>query len=88
MACAKKFGMVGDRTRLKICYLLCHNKELSVSEIAEVIEVSISAISRILKKLHEAKIVNKRRDFKTVYYKLNSSPFVEILKERLVHAKI
>lgn len=87
-ACAKEFGVVGDQTRLKICYLLCHHKELSVGEISEITGVSISAVSRTLKKLHNAKIVNKRRDFKTVYYKLNSSPFVEILKDRLTHAKI
>jgi hypothetical protein len=30
LACAREFNMVGDPTRLKICYLLCRHKELSV----------------------------------------------------------
>lgn len=75
--------MVGDPTRLKICYLLCRHKELSVGEIADIIGVSISAVSHTLKKLQEADIVENRRDFRNVYYQLKKTPFVEMLKERL-----
>lgn len=82
--CAKEFNVVGDLTRLKICYLLCRHKELSVGEIAEIIGVSISAISHTLKKLQKADMVENRREFRTVYYKLKASPFAEMLKERLV----
>ena len=81
--CANEFNMVGDPTRLKICYLLCRHKELSVGEIAEIISVSISAVSHTLKKLQEADIVKNRRDFRNVYYQLRKTPFVKILKERL-----
>ncbi|MBI2100500.1 MAG: winged helix-turn-helix transcriptional regulator [Candidatus Vogelbacteria bacterium] len=81
--CAKEFNMVGDPTRLKICYLLCRHKELSVGEIAEIIVVSISAVSHTLKKLHQAEVVESRRDFRNVYYQLKKSPLTEMLKERL-----
>lgn len=81
--CAKEFDMVGDLTRLKICYLLCQHQELSVGEIAEFIGVSISAVSHTLKKLKQVNIVENHRDFRNVYYQLKKSPFVEILKERL-----
>lgn len=81
--CAQEFNMVGDPTRLKICYLLCHHKELSVGDIAKIIGVSISAVSHTLKKLQAADIVENRRDFRHVYYQLKKSLFVEILKERL-----
>ena len=81
--CAEEFNMVGDPTRLKICYFLCRHKELSVGEIAEIIGVSISAVSHTLKKLRETDIVENRRDFRNVYYKLKKTPFVKILKERL-----
>jgi len=81
--CAKEFNMVGDPTRLKICYLLCYHKELSVGEIAEIIGVSISAISHTLKKLQKAEVVENRRDFRNVYYQLKKSPLAEMLKERL-----
>lgn len=83
MQCAGEFNMVGDPTRLKICYLLCRHKELSVGEIAELVDVSISAVSHTLKKLQEADIVENRRDFRNVYYQLKKTPFVKMLKERL-----
>lgn len=81
--CAEEFNMVGDPTRLKICYLLCRHKELSVGEIADIIGVSISAVSHTLKKLQKAEIVEKRRDFRNVYYQLKKSSFVGRLKEHL-----
>jgi len=83
MQCAEEFNMVGDPTRLKICYLLCRHKELSVGKIADIISVSISAVSHTLKKLQEADIVENRRDFRNVYYQLKKTPFVKMLKERL-----
>lgn len=81
--CAEEFNMVGDPTRLKICYLLCHHKELAVGEIAEIIGVSISAVSHTLRKLKEANIVEDRRDFRHVYYQLKQSPLTKMVKGRL-----
>ncbi len=85
ISCAREFNMVGDPTRLKICYLLCRHKELSVGEIADVVGVSISAVSHTLKKLQKADMVESRREFRTVYYKLKKSPVVEVMKERINH---
>jgi len=81
--CADEFNMVGDPTRLKICYLLCRHKELSVGEIAELVGVSISAVSHTLSRLKEANMVESRRDFRHVYYKLKQSPLRDYLEERL-----
>jgi ArsR family transcriptional regulator len=88
-ACAREFNVVGDPTRLKICYLLYRHKELSVGEIAEVVGVSISAVSHTLRKLQKANMVKSRREFRNVYYKLKKSPIVEVIKDRInYHAKI
>jgi len=81
--CADEFNMVGDPTRLKICYLLCHHKELSVGDIAKVVGVSVSAVSHTLGKLKEANIVESRREFRHVYYKLKQSPLRNYLVKRL-----
>lgn len=81
--CAEEFNMVSDPTRLKICYLLCRHKELSVGDIAEVVGVSVSAVSHTLRKLQEANMVESRREFRTVYYKLKRTPFVDLLKDKL-----
>lgn len=83
MRCAEEFSIVGDATRLKICYLLCRHKELSVGEIANVVGVSVSAVSRTLYRLKEAKLVRDRRDFRHVYYQLTRSPLARLIKERL-----
>lgn len=85
LACAREFNMVGDPTRLKICYLLCRHKELSVGDIAEIVGVSISAVSHTLRKLQKADMVKSRREFRTVYYKLKKSPVVEVMKNRINH---
>lgn len=85
LACAREFNMVGDPTRLKICYLLCRHKELSVGDIAEVVGISISAVSHTLRKLQKADMVESRREFRTVYYKLKKSPVVEVMKDRINH---
>lgn len=84
-ACAREFNMVGDPTRLKICYLLCRHKEISVGDIAEVVGVSISAVSHTLRKPQKANMVESRRESRTVYYKLKKSPIVEVMKERMNH---
>ncbi len=80
--CAEEFKIIGDPTRLKICYLLCHHKELSVGEIADIVGVSISAISHVLQKLKKANIVEYRRDFRHVYYQLKQSPISTLIKNK------
>lgn len=81
--CAEEFSLVGDPTRMKICYLLCRHGELSVSEIAELVGVSISAVSHTLRKLRNADIVEKRREFRVVHYRLKRTPFTDILANRI-----
>lgn len=83
LRCAEEFKMVGDPTRLKICYLLCRHKELAVGEISEIIGVSISAVSHTLKKLQKAGMVENRREFRTVYYQLTQTPFSHMLRGQL-----
>lgn len=83
LACAKEFGIVGDATRLKICYLLCCHPELSVSEIADVLGVSVSRVSHSLRRLRDIDLVRKRKSAQVVYYSLRSSPFSELLKTYL-----
>ncbi len=85
LQCAEQFGLVGDPTRMKICWLLCKHPELSVSEIAEMLDVSISVVSHSLKKLRENNLVDSRREHKTVYYKLTDTDFNKIIKNSLTN---
>jgi len=83
-ACAEKFGTTGDRTRMRICYLLCHHPKLSVSEIAEIIGSPISTVSHSLKKLKEIQVVENRRQAKQVLYSLSKNKFASIIKNQLL----
>lgn len=83
--CAQQFGLVGDPTRMKICWLLCKHKELSVGEIAEILDVSISVVSHSLKRLRQNQLVNSRRDYKQVFYSLSENSFNQVLKKNLTN---
>lgn len=83
-ACAVRFGTTGDLTRMKICYLLCHYPELSVSEIAETINAPVSTVSHSLKKLKAIHVVENRRRAKEVLYSLGKNKFVSVIKSQLL----
>lgn len=79
--CAKQLGVVGDTTRLKICYLLCHYPELSVSTMAEILDTSVSVVSHSVKKLLKLQLVQRRKEAQTVYYSLTNNNFAKTLKD-------
>ncbi len=81
VACAKQLGVVGDTTRLKICYLLCHYPEISVGEMADILDTSISVVSHSVKKLLELELVTRRKEAQTVYYSLTNNDFIKTLRE-------
>ena len=83
LCCAQQFGLVGDPTRMKICWLLCNHKELSVGEIAQTLGVSDSVVSHSLKKLKENNMVVTRQEHKHVFCKIGDSPFTKIIKNSL-----
>lgn len=85
-ACAERFGTTGDQTRMKICYLLCHNPELTVSEIAEIVGSPISTISHSLKRLKEIQVVEHRRQEKQVLYSLSKNKFASVIKSQLLES--
>ncbi len=69
--CARQCGVIGDVTKLKICYLLRHHPELSVTAIAELVGTSVSNASHSLSKLRAVNLVKTRKEARTVYYSLN-----------------
>ena len=80
------FKVFGDSTRLKILsVLLC--SEMCVNNIAEVLSLSQSAVSHQLRFLKQMKLVEARRDGKTVYYSLTDSHIESILSQGLEHIR-
>ena len=85
LKCASEFGLVGDPTRMKICWLLYKYKELSVGDIAELLNVSISVVSHSLKQMRQRNLVSTRREHKHIFYSLANTNFNRILKKSLTN---
>ncbi len=78
--CARQCGVIGDVTKLKICYLLRYHSELSVTNIADLVGTSVSNASHSLAKLRAVNLVKTRKEAQTVYCSLNDSGFTQTLK--------
>ena len=59
-----------DPTRLKILFLLKSNKELCVTDLAEILEMTVSAVSHQLALLERSGLVCKVKKGKIVCYSL------------------
>jgi len=81
--CAMRHNTVGDLSAMKVCYLLRHHPNLSVSEIAELVGLSVSAASRCLTKLKLAGIVESSKVAQTVRYQLQNNSFTQHLITQL-----
>ena len=74
----------GDATRIKILYSLLES-ELCVCDIAEILGMTVSAISHQLRILKQAELVKYRRDGKTVYYSLSDDHVSTIIGQGIEH---
>ena len=83
---AELLRIFGDTTRIRILYVL-FEKEVCVCDIAEVLGMTISAISHQLRILKTARLVKFRRDGKTVYYSLADDHVKTILGMGMEHVK-
>ena len=81
---AELFKVFGDTTRIKILYALFSN-EMCVCDIANLLNMSQSAISHQLRVLKQARLVKFRKEGKTVYYSLDDSHISQIFDCGLNH---
>ncbi len=64
---AELFTLASNSTRLKILFLLDRLKELCVCDLAEMLGVSVSAVSQHLAKLRAYSLATTRREAQTIY---------------------
>ena len=81
---ADLLGTGGNIQRLKILYLLHAHREMCVCDLAEVLELTDSAVSQHLRKLKDRNIVKTRRKGQTIYYSLVSNIFTTNLEDMFV----
>ena len=68
---AELFKIFGDSTRIRILFSLFNNDEVSVGELAESLNMTISAISHQLRILKHNKLIKSRREGKLSLYSLD-----------------
>lgn len=81
---AELFKVFGDSTRIKILYVLFES-EMPVCDIAEMLNMTISAISHQLKILKQAKLVKYRKSGKNVIYSLADDHVRTMLGQGMDH---
>ena len=81
---AELFKVFGDSTRIRILYVL-FEAEVCVCDLAQVLNMTQSAISHQLRILKQAALVKFRRDGKTIYYSLADDHVATIMKQGLEH---
>ncbi len=81
---AELYKIFGDTTRIKILYVL-FEAEMCVCDIAQLLNMSQSAISHQLRVLKQAQLVKFRREGKTVFYSLADNHVRTIINQGMEH---
>ncbi|MBR6918343.1 MAG: helix-turn-helix transcriptional regulator [Clostridia bacterium] len=81
---AELFKIFGDSTRIKILYTLSVS-EMCVCDIAQILGMTISAVSHQLSVLRRSKLVGTRREGKTIFYSLADDHVTSILAQGYDH---
>ncbi len=76
------FKALANKRRIDIIKLLTKNEQMSVSEIAENINISLKSTSKHLQKLENANLISRKQKSKWGYYSLNN--FAPESLERLI----
>ena len=80
-------SLAGNDVRLKMLYLLEEQNELCVCDLADILEMTIPAVSQHLRKLKDGNILQTRRSGQTIYYSLMQE-HLEIIKPLFEHITI
>lgn len=65
-------ALAGNEVRLKIMFLLEEENELCPCDLADILEMSIPAISQHLRKMKDGNVIEARRSGQTIFYSLKS----------------
>lgn len=82
---ADLFKQMGDLSRVRIFWLLCHCEECVIN-ISSLIEMSSPAVSHHLKQLKMTGLIISRRDGKEVYYKAADTVQAQMLHHMIEQA--
>ena len=78
------FKVLSDPTRIKILYAISKH-EICVNDIAQILNMTQSAVSHQLKNLKQAALIKSRREGQTIYYRLSDDHVHLIFNQALDH---
>ncbi|WP_430912124.1 ArsR/SmtB family transcription factor [Methylobacterium sp. sgz302541] len=81
---AETFRLLGDPSRLKIL-LCCLQDSMSVGEIAERLDLSLSLVSHHLRLLRGARLVKGVRNSKQIFYEIADQHVSQMLSDMATH---
>ncbi|GIO84800.1 HTH-type transcriptional repressor CzrA [Paenibacillus faecis] len=80
------FKALSDPTRIRLLYLLSQ-EECSVNHIAEVLDMSQSAVSHQLSFLRNRRLVKKRREGNMLFYSCDDEHVISLLHQAINHCE-
>lgn len=83
---AELFKVFGDTTRIRILYALFES-ELCVNDMAQLLELSQTAVSHQLRVLKNNKLVRFRKEGKIVFYSLSDDHVRSIIEMGMEHVE-
>lgn len=88
---ADVFDLLSDPSRVRVLFALLGSGELCVCDLAEMVDMSPSALSHALRLLRTAGVVTNRRDGRMMRYRLADSHIrllLDVTREHLGHGPI
>lgn len=86
MDLAELFKVFGDTTRIRILFVL-FEAEVCVCDLAEALNMSMSAVSHQLSILKRNKLVKSRREGKSIFYSLADDHVRTIIEQGMDHVE-
>ena len=83
---AEFFKIFGDATRIRILQTLLEG-ERNVGDLADVLEMSQSAVSHQLRVLRQNDLVKYRKEGKSVFYSLDDEHIRMVLEQGMTHLR-
>ncbi|MDQ6656939.1 MAG: metalloregulator ArsR/SmtB family transcription factor [Actinomycetota bacterium] len=80
------FAMLADATRIRLVLAL-HDKEMSVNNLAEIVDKSPAAVSQHLAKLRLARFVTTRQEGTRVFYRLANEHASQLVSDAIFQAE-
>ena len=81
---AELFKVFGDSTRIRILFALCE-EPMCVCDLAQMLNMTQSAISHQLKILKQSKLIKSRRDGKSIIYAVADEHVRSIIEIGMEH---